>query len=294
MLLVILGVLTILFVILRLSGDPVALLAPPGSSPSELARLRQVYGLADPTWVQYVRYLGGIARLDFGRSLIAEDPVLTVVLRRVPATAELAAAAFVIAVPIGIGAGTTAALLRGRPASYAISALAVLGQSIPTFWLGILLIVVFAVGLRWLPSFGAGGLAHLVLPAITLSAFLAAKLARLVRAEVLDVLGQEFVLVGAAKGLSRWRVTFHHALRNALLPVASLLGLELSHLLGGAVVTETVFAWPGIGQQLVESVLQRDYPVVQGAVIVITMAVVLMGLATDLLYATLDPRIRIG
>jgi peptide/nickel transport system permease protein len=290
--LVVLGVLSILFVVLRMSGDPVLMLVPPETSAVEIERLRQALGFADPLWKQYVRYLGQLLRLDFGKSLVIKEPALRVVLSRAPATIQLALAAFAIAIPVGFTSGVYAAVRRGQPMSYVAGWAAVLGQSVPTFWLGIVLILVFSVQLRLLPSFGYGSLAHLVLPAVTLSGFLTAKLSRLVRSQMLEALGQEYVTVARAKGLSMLRVLARHAIPNALIPVVSLIGLDLANLLGGAVITETVFSWPGIGRQLVEAVLQRDYPVVQTSVTAITVIVVIVMLLTDLFYTILDPRIR--
>jgi peptide/nickel transport system permease protein len=292
MALVVLGVLSILFIVLRMSGDPVLMLVPPEASAEEIERLRQSLGFADPLWKQYIRFLGQLARLDFGQSLVIKEPALRVVLGRAPATIQLALAAFAIAIPVGFASGVYAAVRRGQPMSYVAGWAAVLGQSVPTFWLGIVLILVFSVQFRLLPSFGYGSPAHLVLPAVTLSGFLTAKLSRLVRSQMLEALSQEYVTVARAKGLSMFRVLMRHAIPNALIPVVSLIGLDLANLLGGAVITETVFSWPGIGRQLVEAVLQRDYPVVQTSVMTITLIVVIVMLLTDLFYTILDPRIR--
>ena len=291
-LVVLFAVSTILFVVLRLSGDPVAVLAGPQSTPEIRQLIRDQLGLSDPLYIQYARFLRDTSALNFGRSYQFRVPALSQVLGRLPATLELTAAAMTIVVVTAIPLGVLAAIRRGRVASYVVMALALLGQAIPTFWLGALLILVFAVQLGVLPSFGGGGVAHLLLPAVTLAAFFMAKLARLSRSGTLEVLNREYILVARSKGLSDRRVLYRHALRNMLIPLVTVIGLDLAFLMGGAVVVETVFAWPGVGRQLVAAVFARDFPVVQATAFVVAGIVVLANQAVDALHRVLDPRIR--
>jgi peptide/nickel transport system permease protein len=287
-----LGVVTLVFVALRLSGDPAATMLPGDATVDELAALRRTLGLDRPLHVQYVAFLGSAVRGDFGDSFRHQQPAFALVLERLPATLELAFAALLLAVVVALPLGILAAMYRGRAADVVAMGLAVVGQATPYFWMGIMLILVVSVELGWLPTSGRGGWQHLVLPAITLGTHFAAVLARLTRTSLLEVLGQNFVTTARAKGLAERRVILVHALKNAAVPVVTLIGLQFGTLLGGAVVTETIFAWPGVGRLAVQSIFVRDYPVVQAGVLVLALSFVALNLLVDLLYGALDPRIR--
>ena len=290
--LVTLGVVTLAFVALRLSGDPAATMLPGDASVDELRDLRHALGLDQPLHVQYVTFLGGAVRGDFGDSFRHQQPAFGLVLERLPATLELAFAALLLAVAVALPLGIVAAIYRGRAVDMLAMGFAVVGQATPYFWMGIMLILVVSVELGWLPTSGRGGWPHLILPAVTLGTHFAASLARLTRTSMLEVLGQNFVTTARAKGLGEPRVVLAHALKNAAVPVVTLIGLQFGTLLGGAVVTETIFAWPGVGRLAVQSIFVRDYPVVQAGVLVLALVFVAINLAVDLLYGTLDPRIR--
>jgi len=290
--LVTLGVVTLAFVALRLSGDPAATMLPGDASVDELRDLRHALGLDRPLHVQYVAFLGSAVRGDFGDSFRHQQPAFGLVLERLPATLELAFAALLLAVAVALPLGIVAAIYRGRAVDMLAMGFAVVGQATPYFWMGIMLILVVSVELGWLPTSGRGGWPHLILPAVTLGTHFAASLARLTRTSMLEVLGQNFVTTARAKGLGEPRVVLAHALKNAAVPVVTLIGLQFGTLLGGAVVTETIFAWPGVGRLAVQSIFVRDYPVVQAGVLVLALVFVTINLAVDLLYGTLDPRIR--
>jgi peptide/nickel transport system permease protein len=287
-----LGVVTLAFAALRLSGDPAATMLPGDASVEELVALRHQLGLDGPLWLQYVQFLGGALTGDFGTSFRHQQPALPLVLERLPATLELAGAALALAVALALPLGILAAVYRGRLLDVLAMAFAVVGQATPYFWMGIMLILVVSVELGWLPTSGRGGLERLILPAVTLGTHFAASLARLTRTSMLEVLGQQFVTTARAKGLSERSVVLAHALKNAAVPVVTLIGLQFGTLLGGAVVTETIFAWPGVGRLAVQSVFVRDYPVVQAGVFVLALTFVAINLLVDLLYGVLDPRIR--
>jgi peptide/nickel transport system permease protein len=288
-----LGVVTLVFMALRLSGDPASTMLPGDASVDELIALRQAMGLDRPLYVQYARFLTDAAAGDFGTSFRHQEPALRLVLERLPATLELAFAALILAVVVAMPLGIVAALNRGRLADVLAMTFAVIGQATPYFWMGIMLILVVSVELGWLPTSGRGGWQHLVLPAVTLGTHFAAVLARLTRTSMLEVLGQNYVTTARAKGLSERAVILAHALKNAAVPVVTLIGLQFGTLLGGAVVTETIFAWPGVGRLAVQSIFVRDYPVVQAGVFVLALAFVAINLLVDLLYGLLDPRIRL-
>jgi peptide/nickel transport system permease protein len=284
--------LTAVFFMVRLAGDPVLLFLPMDIQAKDVNEFRERLGFNDPLPVQYGRFVAGALRGDFGESLRYRRDALGLVLERLPATLGLAAAAlaltFCLAVPIGV----ISAVRRGTLLDYLGMTLAVLGQAIPGFWLGLMLIYLFSVRLGWLPTGGTGGLAHLVMPCIVLAAFYAARMARLTRSSVLDILNEEFVLTARAKGLAELIVIGKHALKNAAIPIVTLAGLETGQLLGGAVITETIFAWPGVGRLTVQALLNRDFPVVLAAVFVISVIYTLINLLVDLLYGWLDPRVR--
>jgi len=286
------GVVTVVFFVVRLSGDPIALMVAPETPPEEVARIRDRMGLNDPLPVQYLVFLGDILRGDFGTSLRYNSDALDIVLDRVPATLQIALTAFTLAVVVAVPIGVLSAVKPNSLIDNAAMLLALIGQAVPTFFLGIVLILFFSVRLRWFPTSGLESPAGLVLPAITLAAFATASITRLTRGAMLEILGQDFVRTARAKGLRESVVVSQHALRNALVPVVTIMGLQFGALLGGSVVTETVFSLPGMGRLIIQSIGNRDYPVVQAGVFVIALAFVAVNLVVDLLYAALDPRIR--
>ena len=292
-LIVLLGISLVVFVILHLTGDPTLLLLPPDASAEEIAKFRRAMGFDDPLYLQYWRFLRGALRGDFGNSLRHDEPALALVWQRMPATLELTAVALGVALLLAIPAGIVSAVFRNTALDYVSTVLALVGQAMPTFWLGIMLILVFSVGLHLLPSSGRGGAANLVLPAVTLGLFTTARIMRLTRSGMLEVLGQDYVRTARAKGVGERRVVWKHALKNAGIPIVTIVGLELGTLLGGAVITETIFAWPGVGRLSVQAIYNRDYPVVQASVFVLASIFVLVNLVVDVLYTYLDPRIRI-
>lgn len=289
---VLLGVSFIAFALLFLTGDPTYMLVPENYTREQIAEFRHRAGFDRPWYVQYAAFLRRAVRGDFGTSLRSSLPAMPLVVERLPATFELAVLAMVLSLSVTLPLGVVAAMHRRTLVDTASMVGGLLGQSTPTFWLGLLLILVFGVHLRWLPISGRGGLSHLVLPTVTLAMFTMGRNARVVRAAVLDVIGDDFVRTARAKGLPPLRVLFHHVLRNALLPIVTLVGLDFGVLLGGAIITETVFAWPGIGRLVVNAVYQKDFPIVEAAVIVIATMFVFLNLLVDLLYGYLDPRIR--
>ena len=274
-------------------GDPVQQMLGEGATASDLIQLRHALGLDQTIPVQYGRYLGGVVRGNLGESFRFQQPVLQVVLEHYPATLELAFAALIVCCAIGIPAGLLAAQRRGRPADHAVGFFTLLGLSIPNFALGPLLILIFSVLIGWLPVSGRGGISHLILPAITLGAALAAILTRMVRTSVLEQLGSDYVRTARAKGLTERAVLLRHAFRNALIPILTILGLQFGTLLAGTIVTETIFSWPGIGRLAVQAIEARDYPLLQGCILVIAVSYVLVNLLTDLVYAFADPRVRL-
>lgn len=290
-LLVILAVTTLAFVLLRVVGDPARLLMSPEGSMADLESIRRALGLDAPLWLQFVRFLKGLVTGDIGTSYTFGLPAFQLVFQRVPYTAVLTLGALALGVPTGITLGVTAAVNRGSLIDTLATNLAVLGRAIPNFWLAIIFILLFGVQLRWLPPSGSGTLRHLVMPALTLATGLAAIVARLTRSSMLEVLRADFVRTAYAKGQRPLVVTYRHAFRNALLPVITIIGLQMGHLLGGAIITETIFAWPGIGRLLIQSINDYDYPVVQAAVLIIAFSFVLLNLVVDLLYALIDPRV---
>ncbi|MBI4505006.1 MAG: ABC transporter permease [Chloroflexi bacterium] len=282
---------TLLFFLIRLSGDPIALLVGFDTTPERIAETRRQYGVDLPVHEQYVRFVQSAVALDFGRSFRYQRDALSVVWERVPATVELGLAALLLTAVVAFPAGIVGAVRRGRLSGFLVMVGALVGQSVPIFWLAIMLILLFSVHLRLLPSFGRGGPEHLILPAVTLSSFLIARQARLIRSGMIEVLGQDYIRTARAKGLGELVIIGRHGLRNMMLPIVAVLGVDVSFLIGGSVITETVFAWPGMGHLMVSSVLGRDYPVVQAAAFVIGVGVVLINLLVDMTYRLLDPRI---
>lgn len=285
------GVMLIVFFLTYTIGNPAVLLVPTEATPEDIRRVEVALGLDQPLVVQFLRYLGRIVRLDFGASFYSDRPALDLVLQRLPATLQLGLAALAIAVIIGVPAGLLGALWRGRSADMVLSASVLFGMSIPNFWLGLVLIIVFGVQLRMLPISGTGTVRHLVLPSVTLATGMLATIARLIRNDLLEVLSADYIRTARAKGVSKAMVFVRHALKNALTPAVTLLGLQLGALLGGAIVTESVFAWPGVGRLILQSIERRDYPVVQAATFVLALSFILANLLIDLVCARLDPRI---
>jgi peptide/nickel transport system permease protein len=289
---VLFGVATAVFIILHLSGDPTALLLPADARPEDAARLRHAFGFDRPLPIQYLDFLAGLLHGDLGTSLRFQQPALGLVLERVPMTLLLAVSGLTFSIALALPIGIVSAAKRGTWLDSLGMTVALLGQSVPVFWLGLMLIMVFAVGLHWLPALGSGGLDHLVLPTISLGMFSAAATARLLRAGLVEVLDQEYVRTARAKGLGERSVLLGHAMRNALIPVVTMLGLQFGALLGGALVTETIFAWPGMGRLLIQAIYNRDYPLAQAAILWLALIFVVVNLLVDLLYGALDPRIR--
>jgi len=291
-LIVLLGVSCVVFVISRLGGDPVGLLLGPEVQEAEREALRRQWGLDAPLYIQYLRFLSRAVRGDFGNSILAGVPAMGLVLERLPATIQLAAFALLFATAVGIPLGVISALKHNTFLDYVGMAFTLLGQSLPSFWLGILFILILGLRLRVLPISGRGGLLHTVMPGVTLGSGLVAAIARLTRTSMLEALGADYIRTAQAKGLSEWTVTLRHVLRNALIPVVTVMGMSLAGLLSGAVVTEQIFAWPGIGRLAISSIYQRDFPVVQADVLFVSVVVVAMNFVVDVLYTLLDPRIR--
>ncbi|MBP1723554.1 MAG: inner rane transporter permease protein YddR [Deltaproteobacteria bacterium] len=291
---VLVGISLVVFIILHLTGDPAALLMPMDATPEQVAQFRKEMGFTDPIIVQYWRFFKGTLRGDFGQSFRHSQPALDLVMERMPATVQLTAAAMVIALAVAIPVGIISAIRRNSILDHIGMTGALLGQSTPVFWLGIMLILIFSVTIQWFPSSGRGEIQHLVLPAITLGMFTMARTARMMRSSMLEVMGQEYMKTAKAKGLSPGIVILKHALKNAAIPVVTIIGMELGTLLGGAVITETIFAWPGVGRLAVQAIYNRDYPVVQAAVFILASIFVLVNLIVDLLYTYLDPRVKLA
>ncbi len=293
--LVVLGVVSIVFLLLHLvPGDPVEIMLGESASAGDRQALRSALGLDRPLHEQYLGYIGGLAQLDLGTSIHYRQPVTDLLLDRLPATGLLAGVTLLLTVVLAVPLGIVAAIRRNTRWDTAAMGFSLLGVSIPNFWLGPLFILVFSLWLGWLPVSGQGGLASVILPALTLGTGLAAVLSRMVRSSMLEVLHEDYLRTARAKGLSPRRVILRHALRNAMLPVITLMGLQLGALLAGAVITETVFSWPGVGLLTIEAIQSRDYPVVQACVLLISITYVIVNLLTDLAYAWVDPRIRLG
>ncbi|HET7217393.1 MAG TPA: nickel ABC transporter permease [Vicinamibacterales bacterium] len=290
---VLLGVATLVFALIHLvPGDPVQSMLGEGASQEEIVELRHRLGLDRPLFAQYRSFLAGIVRGDLGSSFRYGTPVTSEIRDRLFRTMQLAAAAMAVAILLALPLGIVAAVFRGTAIDHAAMTLALVGISMPNFWLGPLLAILFAVYLGWLPVSGTGSLAHLVLPAVTLGAALAAILARMTRASLLEELRELYVLAARARGLSRMRAVVKHAFRNSLIPVVTIIGLQFGAVLTGTIITETIFAWPGVGRLLIQAINFRDYPLVQGCILFISVTYVLMNLLTDLTYGLLDPRIR--
>ncbi|WP_413723174.1 ABC transporter permease [Sodalis sp. RH24] len=286
------GLVTLIFLVSRLLGDPVSLLLPQGASAADLQALREQLGLQRPLLEQYLRFLGHALAGDFGQSFFYQHSALGIVLERMPATLLLAALSAVTGILAGCLAGLIAALCRNSVWEFLVLTLAMLGQATPAFWLAIMLILVFCVDLGWLPTGGTGSPLHLILPTAVMSIFVAANITRLFRSSLLDVMSEDYIRTAHAKGLPPRVIMTWHMARNAMLPVVTMSGLLVGEMLGGSVVVETIFSWPGVGRLIVEAVANRDFPVIQAGVMVVSCLFLLVSLGVDLLYSLLDPRVR--
>jgi len=283
--------LSFMFGVLHMAGDPVLLLVPVDSSPEFIERMRVQWGFADPLWVQYGRFIGRAALGDFGDSLKYNMPAVALVMERLPATGLLTLASMVLAVALGVPLGFLSAVRNGRLADRLSTVGSVLGQSIPSFWLGLLLILMFSVTLGLLPTGGMGTAKQLILPSLTLGLYSLGRVVKLTRSGVLDVLRADFVRTARAKGLREWVVLYRHVLKNAAIPIVTIIGLQMGGLIGGAIVVETIFAWPGLGRLIVQSIQFRDFPTALAAVFFTAVSVSLINLVVDLLYGLLNPRV---
>ncbi|WAP69969.1 ABC transporter permease [Jiella pelagia] len=292
-LIVMVGVSLIVFFALFLTGDPAALMMPPEASRVEIEAFRHAMGFDDPIWVQYLRFVGGVLTGEFGRSLRFQRPAVDLLFERLPATALLAITALLWSSLLGFVLGTIAAVRQNGAIDFVIRVISLLGQAIPVFWLALLLIIVFSLNLRWLPSGGIGTAQQLVLPSLALGAYYFSAITRLVRASLIEVLGENYIRTARAKGISNFRIVVHHALRNALIPVITVQGMYFASLLGGALITEIIFAWPGIGRLAVDSIQTKDFPVVQAVVLFAAFTFVVMNFLVDVAYVFLNPRIRL-
>ncbi|MFQ5539127.1 MAG: nickel ABC transporter permease [Candidatus Binatia bacterium] len=287
-----LGAVTLIFFLIHLiPGDPVEVMLGETASPADKKTLRQELGLDQPLLAQYLRFLSGLASGDLGHSLSQQGRVMELILRRLPATLELTLAAMGIALMIALPLGIVAALKRHTWMDHTSLLFSLLGLSMPNFWLGPLLIIVFSIELGWFPVSGRGGLGHLILPSITLGTAMAAVLTRITRSSLLEVIQEDYIKTARGKGLSEWSVWLKHALRNSLLSVITIVGLQFGSLLAGAIITETIFSWPGLGRLTIHAIQTRDYPLAQGCIMLISVSYLVVNLATDLLYKFADPRI---
>lgn len=290
---VLLGISLLLFFMLRmLPGDPAQVLAGQMASPEEIEIIRHQLGLDRPIFVQYGLFFSRLVRFDLGRSARTQNPVIEEVWARIPNTMLLAVAAIVLACLFGIPAGVISAVRPYTWIDYLFTSMALFGISMPVFWLGLMLVVVFSVILHLLPAGGTGSWKHVILPSFTLAALMVAFITRMTRASMIEALSQDYTTTARSKGLQEKVVIVKHALKNALIPIITVVGLQFGFLLGGAVLTETVFAWPGLGRLIVDSILARDYPVIQGAILIFGLLYILVNLFVDMLYAFIDPRIR--
>ncbi|NDL62151.1 ABC transporter permease [Acerihabitans arboris] len=286
------GLVTLIFLVSRLLGDPVSLLLPQGASAGDLQAMREQLGLQRPLPEQYLRFLGQALSGDFGQSFFYQHSAMRIVLERMPATLLLAALSALFGIIGGCLAGMIAARYRNSFWEFLVLTCAMLGQATPAFWLAIMMILLFSVDLGWLPTGGTGSPLHLVLPTAVMSIFVAANISRLFRSSLLDVMSEDYVRTAQAKGLSPRVIMTWHMARNAMLPVVTLSGLLVGEMLGGSVVVETIFSWPGVGRLIVEAVANRDFPLIQAGVMVVSCLYLLVSLAVDLLYSLLDPRVR--
>jgi peptide/nickel transport system permease protein/oligopeptide transport system permease protein len=290
---VLIGISLLLFFMLRmLPGDPAQVLAGQMATPEEIETIRKQLGLDRPVYIQYASFLSRLARFDLGRSARTQNPVTEEIWARLPNTMLLAVVAITLACLFGIPAGIISAVRPYTWMDYLVTSSALFGISMPVFWLGLMLVIVFSIMLKWLPAGGTGSWQHVVLPSVTLAAFVVAFIARMTRSTMMEVLSQDYTTTARSKGLKEQVIVIKHAFRNALIPIITVVGLQFGLLLGGAVLTETVFAWPGLGRLIVDSILARDYPVIQGAILIFGLLYILVNLVVDVIYAYVDPRIR--
>jgi len=290
---VLIGISLLLFFMLRLlPGDPAQVLAGQMATPQEIENIRRQLGLDRPVYEQYVHYLSRLVRFDLGRSARTQNPVTEEIWARLPNTLLLAVVAITLACLFGIPAGIISAVRPYSWIDYLVTTSALFGMSMPVFWLGLMLVVIFSIILKWLPAGGTGSWQHVILPSVTLAAFVVAFIARMTRSTMLETLSQDFTTTARSKGLQERVVVIKHALKNAMIPIITVVGLQFGLLLGGAVLTETVFAWPGLGRLIVDSILARDYPVIQGTILIFGLLYIMVNLIVDLIYALVDPRIR--
>ncbi|WP_129781845.1 ABC transporter permease [Peristeroidobacter soli] len=288
----IVGISVIVFVVARLSGDPTLQLAPEDATPEELAQIRSELGLDKPIWMQYVVFVEHVAQGDFGTSIRYQQPALSLVLSVLPATLQLGLSAFVLSTIVGVLLGVVTALKRDTWIDSGLRGVVVVGQAAPSFWLGMMLILLFSVELQWLPSSGRMSLAHMVLPTMALALSSVAVVLRLTRSAMLETMSADYIRFLRSKGMSKSLIVWKHALRNASIPVIAVLGLQLSYLIGGAVIVETVFNWPGVGRLMVEALNARDFAVIQAGALLVSFFTVGANLLVDLLFGLVDPRIR--
>jgi peptide/nickel transport system permease protein len=286
------GVTLIAFGLIRLSGNPAAMLLPPDASADAIKNYEVALGLTKPWYVQYARFLSGLLNSHLGQSFVYHRSAISVVMQHLPATAELAAASLCFVVPVGVGLGVAAASWRGSATDSLSTFAALFGQSMPTFWIGIMLIMLFGVHLGWFPVFGKQSWKSFILPTMTLGSFLMPTIFRLTRSAVLDIYAENYIRTARAKGVSELWVVVKHALRNAAIPIVTVIGLQFANLMGGAVVTEAVFSWPGVGFLTLQAVYNFDYPLVQASLLVLALAVSLFSILIDVAYALLDPRLQ--
>lgn len=292
---VVFGVSVFSFGLMFLTGDPAEVRLGAGAdlmTADEIQEYREKMGYDRPWYVQYLDFLGGAVQGDFGDSIRYHEPAFQVVRRRFPATAQLAVVSLFISVVLGVPIGVISATHPNTWLDYLTTFLALVGQSVPSFWLGIMLMLIFGVWLRWLPISGRGGWQNLLMPSFTLAAFSLARNMRLTRSSLLEVIQQDYVRTARAKGLSEYRVLFGHALRNAMLPIVTMIGLQLGFLMAGSVITESIFAWPGVGRLIIEAIYNKDFPLIQAGVTMLAIAFTMVNLIVDLLYAYIDPRVR--
>lgn len=294
-LIVVLGVSCLVFFFIHLiPGDPIEVMLGESAQPADREALRQALGLDQPVLTQLVQYFSHLVHFDLGNSLHSKQAISELLWERIPATVELALAGLFVALVIAFPLGIIAALKRDTAWDHGAMTISLLGVSIPNFWMGPLLILLFSISLGWLPVSGRDEATSIILPALTLGTAMAAILSRMIRSTLLEVLGEDYIRTARAKGLHSRQVVLHHALRNAMLPIITLIGLQLGTLLGGAVITEIVFSWPGVGQLTIESIQKRDYPVLQACILLISVSYVVVNTLTDLVYGALDPRVRLS
>lgn len=291
-LIAVLGITLVVFLVLNVAGDPVQLMLPPSASQADIEAMREEMGFNDPIIVQFGHFLKGAVVGDFGMSYNYNEPAMAVVLERLPATLKLAGAALLISLIFGIPAGIISAIKRNSKTDAVIRSISLLGQCIPAFWLGIMLIIIFSVKLRWLPTSGNDSWKSIIMPAFTLGVFTAATITRLLRSNMLEIMTKEYIDVAKAKGLSGYMVVMKHAFKNAFSSILTVLGLQIASLIGGAVITETVFGWPGIGRLAVQSITNSDFMVVEAIVFIMAISFTIINLVVDILYCIINPRIK--